>query len=45
MTWPNSAGRDRWQPVALNDDEIKKGSHAEKLNQFHGFVALPKAAW
>lgn len=31
--------------VALNDDEIKKGSHAEKLNQFHGFVALPKAAW
>jgi flavodoxin len=30
--------------VALNDGEIKEGRYADKLNQFVGAVALPKAA-
>jgi flavodoxin len=30
--------------LALNDEEIKRGLHAEKLNQFLAVVALPKAA-
>jgi hypothetical protein len=37
-------GRKPVASLALNDGEIKRRGHTEKLDQFLGTLALPKAA-